>query len=183
MHRTLFLVIAILLGGCTTNQIHFAPYSTAADIHTIKSTKTNIDITKVSGVSTCTKCKESDKIVWHAANNGGNLYEGFSKIPINDWKKFTKTAIESTTNSNVKVEIEIHRIFLKTWQNPSYYACQSEIYIHIDGHKYSGKSMVKIKGSGQDLLHIDRVRLNPLAIEAVQLSLKAAYINALQQMN
>ena len=183
MSRTIFLAIAILLSGCATNQIHFAPYSTATDIYTIKNTEIDVDVIKVSGVSNCTKCKESDKIVWHAANNSSNLYEGFSKIPVDDWKKFTKTALESTESSSVKAEIEIHRIFLKTWQNPTYYACQSEIYIHIDGQKYRGKSTVKIKGSGQDLLRIDLVRLSPHAIEAVQLSLKSAYINALQQVN
>lgn len=180
MIRILFLAIAVVLSGCATNQLHFASYSTEAELAEIRNAEINIEVVEVSGAESCTKCTESSKIVWHAANYNGLFYEGFAQVPVSDWSAFTKSALNPTESSNTKAKIVIDRIFLKTWQDPKYYACQSEISIFINNQKYQGKSIVKIKGSGQELLRVNLAQLNHDALEAIQLSLKSAYLNAMK---
>lgn len=180
MVRILFLAIAVALSGCATNQLHFASYSTEAELAEIRNTEINIALLEVSGAESCTKCTESSKIVWHAANYNGFFYEGFAQIPVSDWSAFTKSALNPAANSKTQAKIVINRIFLKTWQNPQYYACQSEISIFINNQKYNGKSIVKIKGSGQELLRANLAQLNHDTLKAIQLSLKSAYLNAMK---
>jgi len=180
MIRILFFTIIIVLSGCTTNQLHFAGYTSEEELSRIKNASIDIDAIEVSGAEDCTKCRESSKMVWHAANYNGLLYEGFSRIPISDWGDFVRYSLRSPADSSTTARIEIHRVFLKTWQNPQYYACQSEISVYINNQKYHGKAMVKIKGSGQELLRKDLVQLNPDALNAIQLSLRLAYLNAVQ---
>ena len=180
MVRILFLAIAVALSGCATNQLHFASYSTEAELAEIRNAEVNIALVEVSGAESCTKCTESSKIVWHAANYNGFFYEGFAQIPVSDWSAFTKSALNPAANSKTQAKIVINRIFLKTWQNPQYYACQSEISIFINNQKYNGKSIVKIRGSGQELLRANLAQLNHDALEAIQLSLKSAYLNAMK---
>ncbi|MDP9939002.1 hypothetical protein [Ectopseudomonas alcaliphila] len=180
MVRILFFTITVLLSGCATNQLHFAGYSSEEELSKVKNANIDIDVIEVSGVEGCTKCTESSKMVWHAANYNGLLYEGFSKIPISDWSDFVRSSLISTADSSTKARIEIHRVFLKTWQNPQYHACQSEISVYINNQKYHGKAIVKIKGSGQELLRTDLAQLNPDALNAIRLSLRLAYLNAVQ---
>jgi hypothetical protein len=180
MIRILFLAISVLLSSCATNQLHFASYNTEAELDKIRNANINIEVIDVSGAKSCTKCTESNKIVWHAANYNGLLYEGFAQIPVSDWSDFIKSSLKSTATSNTKIKIEIDRIFLKTWQDPQYYACQSEISVYINNQKYHGTSIVKIKGSGQELLRANLAQLTPDTLEAIQLSLKSAYLNAMK---
>lgn len=180
MQALLVLLSAIFISGCATNRIHFAPYTQTSEINKIERSIIDIDIIKVSGISPCIECRESEKIVWHAGNHGAFLYEGFFKIPIDDWESFIKNSLGSNPNSRSKVELEIKRVILKTWHNPNYYACESEILITLNGQAYEGRSLVKTHGTGQDLVGMDRVKLNSHALEIVRLSLKQAYINAFQ---
>ncbi|MER0040951.1 MULTISPECIES: hypothetical protein [unclassified Pseudomonas] len=172
------LLLMLFLYGCTTNQLHFAEYTPDIELRKIEATKTHVDITQVSGAETCERCSESSKIVWHPANNKGGLYEGFANIPIENWSEFTKSSLGSETGSSTKAKIELKRIFLKTWQNPQYYACHTEILVHINGQIYQGKAIIKIAGSGQDLPYRNIATLNPAALKAIDLSIKSAYFNA-----
>lgn len=64
----------------------------------------------VSSVERCSQCSENSKVVWHAANYNGGLYEGFANIPVTDWINFTKRAIGSDDDANIKTRVEINRI-------------------------------------------------------------------------
>ncbi|UVM13811.1 hypothetical protein [Pseudomonas protegens] len=181
MFKLLVLAFFLVLAGCTTNQLHFAPYSTEAELSAIQKQKTDVDVTKVSGADNCVNCTERSSIVWHAANYNGSLYQGFSAIPVSDWEGFVRSSVLSDSHAPLKAEIVVNRIFLKTWNNPEYYACQSEITVYIGQSKLDGRAVVKIPSSGQWLVEKDLALLNPEVLKAIQLSLKAAYLNAIQK--
>lgn len=181
MLKIFALAFLSMLAGCTTNQLHFAPYSTEAELSAIQKQKTDVDVTKVSGAENCVNCTERSTIVWHAANYNGSLYQGFSAIPVSDWKSFISDSVLSDSHAPLKAEIVVNRIFLKTWNNPEYYACQSEITVYIGQSKLDGKAVVKIPSSGQWLVEKDLALLNPDVLKTIQLSLKAAYLNAIQK--
>lgn len=178
MLRIISLVLCIVLSGCATNQLHFASYTGDVELVAIKSAKANVDVLKVSGIDTCDVCNENSKIVWHAANANDGLYEGFSAIPVKDWDAFVQEALGSSQEARTKAEIVINRIFLKTWNSPEYYACQVQLTILKGGSKLEGKGVVKVHGSGQKLLRKNIAFLDPEALEAIRLALKAAYLDA-----
>lgn len=178
----LVLLFSLILSGCTTNQIHFSSYTERAILKDIDTNYPNIDIIDIRGGDKCSNCKEYSKIVWHAANyEGGIFYEGFLPIPIDDWPKLVREAIGSTLSSKEKVEIELNRIFLKTWQDPKYHACKVELTVIKNGEKMRGESMIKIGELGQNLKGADRVSLNPNSMTSIRYSIKAAYLNAIEK--
>lgn len=179
--RILTLLVALSLYGCTTNQLHFAEYTPDTELKKITETKTRVEITEVLGAKTCERCSESSKVVWHAANNKGGLYEGFANIPIRNWSEFTKASLDSEAGASIKVKVEINKIFLKTWQNPQYYACHTELSVHINGQIYQGRSIIKIAGAGQELPSRNIATLNPAALKAIELSIKSAYFDAISK--
>lgn len=178
MLRIISLALCIVLSGCATNQLHFASYTSDVELVAIKSAKANVDVLKVSGADTCEVCNEYSKIVWHAANANNGLYEGFSAVPVKDWEAFVQEALGSNQEAQTKAEIVIKRIFLKTWNSPEYYACQVELTVLNGASKLEGRGVVKIHGSGQKLLGKDLAILDPEALEAIRLALKAAYLDA-----
>ncbi|WP_155952582.1 hypothetical protein [Pseudomonas sp. URMO17WK12:I4] len=182
MIRILALLFTAFLYGCTTNQLHFADYTPEAELKKIIETETHVEIIDVWGAETCERCDESSKIVWHVANKKSGLYEGFFPIPVENWREFTKLSVGSKTGSSTKAKVEIKRVFLKTWQNPQYYACHTEILIHINNRTYLGESMIKISGAGQELPRYNLAVLNPAVFKAISLSIKSAYINAASKM-
>lgn len=80
MRHLVVLGFLCLLSGCVTNQLHFAPYSTEAELAAIKARVIQADVVHVSGGERCTRCSESSKVVWHAANYNVGLYEGFANV-------------------------------------------------------------------------------------------------------
>lgn len=178
MLKIIPLALCIALAGCATNKLHFASYTSDVELVAIKNTNSSVDVLKVSGVDTCDVCNENSKIVWHAANANNGLYEGFSAIPVKDWGTFVQEALGSSQEAKIKAEIVINRIFLKTWNSPEYYACQVELTVLKGGSRLEGKGVVKIHGSGQKLLGKNLAFLDPEALEAIRLALKAAYLDA-----
>jgi hypothetical protein len=176
--KTLLFMLAFLLSGCATNQLHFAPYTPADVLAHLRSTNPRAHITAISGTEGCSPCSEMSTIVWHAANAP---YEGFSSIPIKDWDGFIRDSLGSLPDSAEvpSVAITIDRIFLKTWQQPSYYACQVELSVQVGGTVRRGKGVIKLQGPGQQLIKEDLVRLDPITMDALRLALRAAYLNAL----
>lgn len=178
MYRLMLLVMVALLAGCATNQLHFAPYTAEKELAALEKQKFDIDVIEVAGIETCNKCTENSRIVWHAANYNGNLYEGFTALPIN-WEQFVNTSLNSDPTARTKVKVVIERIFLKTWNDPVYFACLSDITVYMGTAKYAGKAFVKIQAPGQRLLTPNLAILDPVALRAVRLSLKSAYLNAI----
>lgn len=177
-----YLIVAcVLLGlsGCVTNQLHFAAYSTEAELAAIKSSVVQADIVQVTGAEKCTRCKESSKLVWHAANYNVGLYEGFANVPVDDWTEFTKRAVGVSPSSTLKTSVEIDRVFVKTWNSPDYYACEVSLTVDIAGTKYAGHSRLKLKQAGQSLIGDKLAALNAKVLDTVGLTVKAAYMNAL----
>jgi hypothetical protein len=174
----IMLVLFFALSGCVTNQLHFAAYTTDAELSSIKNKITHSTITSVSGDERCTHCSESSKVVWHAANYKTGLYEGFANVPVTDWSEFTKRSIGSDADASIKTRVEIDRVFVKTWGSPEYYACEARLSVYVGTTKYTGQSRVKIKMAGQELVGRDLVYLKSETLNAVSLALKAAYIDA-----
>lgn len=179
MRVSIFLGLFFLLSGCVTNQLHFSPYTADSELVAIKNKKINSSIIGVSSVERCSQCSESSKVVWHAANYNGGLYEGFASVPVTDWIDFTKRAIGSDDDAKIKTRVEINRIFVKTWNSPDYYACEASVSVYVEGAKYVGESRVKLKGSGQAMVAQDLAYLKAEALHVVSLALKAAYMEAL----
>ena len=173
-----FLLLFFLLPGCVTNQLHFAAYTTDAELSAIKNKAIHSAITSVSGDERCTHCSENSKVVWHAANYNVGLYEGFANIPVTDWSEFTKLSIGSDADASIKTRVEIDRVFVKTWNSPDYYACEARLSVYIGMVKYTGQSRVKVKRAGQELVSQDLAYLKSETLNAVSLALKAAYIDA-----
>lgn len=174
------LLVFLVLVGCATNRLHFAPYTPDADLLAIEIQKTHTAITDVTGIERCSTCSEMSKIVWHAANYNGGLYEGFANIPVANWPEFIRQAIGSDAAASMKTRVEIERIFIKTWNSPNYYACQAKLSVYVGATKYVGESTVKIKGSGQDLVAPRLASITGEGLKAVSIALKAAYIDALR---
>ncbi len=178
VRSNVLLVLSFLLSGCVTNQLHFAAYTTDAELSAIKNKTIHSTITSLSGDERCTHCSESSKVVWHAANYNVGLYEGFANVPVTDWFEFTKRSIGSDADASIKTRIEIDRIFVKTWNSPDYYACEARLSVYIGTAKYTGQARVKIKRAGQELISQDLAYLKSETLNAVSLALKAAYIDA-----
>ncbi len=178
MSRFFTIVLLSLLAGCTTNQLHFAAYTSETELAALKQRSIDVDVTAVTGGENCSACTERSNIVWHAANYNGSLYEGYAALPIKDWGTFVQEALESRPQSATKVKVVIERIFLKTWSDPAYYACQAEIAVLVGAAEYKGKGIVKIHAPGQQLIRADLATLNSETLAAIRLSLKSAYINA-----
>ena len=168
----------LLLQGCTTNRIHFSDYFSDAEINSIQSHKVQYAISKIDTPSPCKKCGEGGNLVWHAANfTGRSLYEGFFSIPVSDWNKFVKTSL-ANQNKGVPAEVTLKRVFLKTWENPQYYAASVSLTLSSNGKSVKGSALVKIKGEGQLLLRPNAVKLDDNSLSAIKLAIKAAYIDA-----
>ncbi|MBK5408776.1 hypothetical protein JFU58_09495 [Pseudomonas sp. TH34] len=179
MKAGLLIAVLLMLGGCVTNQLHFASYTSDAELASIKNSAVQSDIVGVSGYERCGPCTERSKIVWHAANHEiVSLYEGMANVPVDDWVGFTKRAIGSDSTSSIKTRVEIDRVFVKTWSDPEYYATDVELSVYIGGVKYAGHSLIKIKGAGQTLIQRDKVAFNSATLDAVSVGLKAAYLDA-----
>jgi hypothetical protein len=174
----MLLVMVTLLAGCATNQLHFAPYTTEQELAALEKQRIGVDVMEVAGIETCNECTESSKIVWHAANYNGSLYEGFTALPIN-WEQFVNASLNSDPAARPKVKVVIERIFLKTWNDPAYFACLSDITVYTGAFKYPGKAVIKIQAPGQRLLAPNLAVLDPAVLRAVRLSLKSAYLNAI----
>lgn len=56
MKFNILLVLFFLLTGCVTNQLHFAAYTTDAELSAIKNKTIHSTITSVSGDERCTHC-------------------------------------------------------------------------------------------------------------------------------
>lgn len=181
MRHLLVACFVFVLSGCVTNQLHFAAYSTEAELAAIKGRVIQADIVQVSGGEKCTRCSESSKVVWHAANYNVGLYEGFANVPVNDWTEFTKRSVGDAPNAALKTHVEINRVFLKTWNSPDYYACEVSLTVDIGGTKYAGWSRLKLKQAGQSLIGQKQASLNAEVLDTVGLALKAAYIDALDK--
>lgn len=179
MKYLMVVCVLLSLGGCVTNQLHFAAYSTEAELAAIKGRVVQADIVQVTGGEKCTRCKESSKIVWHAANYNVGLYEGFANVPVDDWTEFTKRAVDASPTSTLKTSVEIDRVFVKTWNSPDYYACEVSLTVDIAGAKYPGRSRLKLKQMGQSLIGDKVAALNAQVLDTVGLTVKAAYMNAL----
>ncbi|WP_186353275.1 hypothetical protein [Pseudomonas gessardii] len=177
----IFLLLFFLLAGCVTNQLHFAAYTTDAELSAIKNKAIHSAIISVSGDERCTHCSENSKVVWHAANYNVGLYEGFANVPVTDWSEFIKLSIGSDADASIKTRVEIDRVFVKTWNSPDYYACEARLSVYIGTAKYTGQSRVKVKMAGQELVSQDLAYLKSETLNAVSLALKAAYIDALGQ--
>jgi len=102
VRSSMLLVLFFLLSGCVTNQLHFAAYTTDAELSAIKNKTIHSTITSLSGDERCAPCSEGSKVVWHAANYNVGLYEGFANIPVTDWSEFTKRSIGSDANASIK---------------------------------------------------------------------------------
>lgn len=170
-----------LLSGCVTNQLHFAAYSTEAELATIKARVIEADVVHVSGGEKCARCSESSKIVWHAANYNVGLYQGFANVPVDNWAEFTKQSIGAVQGSALKTNVELDRVFVKTWNSPEYYACDVALTLDVGGKKYAGHSRLKLKQAGQSLMGQQRASLNAEVLDTVGLTLKAAYMDALDK--
>lgn len=107
------MLVFLVLVGCATIRLHFAPYTPDADLLAIENQKTHTAITDVTGIERCSTCSEMSKIVWHAANYNGGLYEGFANIPVANWPEFIRQAIGSDAAANIKTRVEIERVFVK----------------------------------------------------------------------
>ncbi|XVJ50367.1 hypothetical protein ACDZ94_25755 (plasmid) [Pseudomonas sp. UBT] len=173
------ILLVLLLTGCVTNQLHFAAFTTDAELSAIKNIAIHSAVTSVSGYERCTHCSESSKVVWHAANYNVGLYEDFANVPVTDWSEFTKQSIGSDASASIKTRVEIDRVFVKTWNSPDYYACEARLSVYIGTAKYTGQSRVKIKRAGQELVRQDLAYLRSETLNTVSLALKAAYIDAL----
>ncbi|MFP3492970.1 hypothetical protein SB759_02005 [Pseudomonas sp. SIMBA_059] len=182
MRFNVLLGLFLLLTGCITNQLHFAAYTTDAELSAIKNKIINSAITSVTGYERCTQCSERSKLVWHAANYDVGLYEGFANIPVADWSEFTKQSIGSDASASIKTRLEIDRVFVKTWNSPDYYACEVRLSVYVGAVKYTGESRIKIKRTGQELVRQDLVYLRSEVLNAVSLALKGAYIDALSKI-
>ncbi|MCF5170859.1 hypothetical protein GIW43_16660 [Pseudomonas canadensis] len=182
MRSSMLLVLFFLLSGCVTNQLHFAAYTTDAELSAIKNKTIHSTITSVSGDERCAPCSERSKVVWHAANYNVGLYEGFANIPVTDWSEFTKRSIGSDADASIKTRVEIDRIFVKTWNSPDYYACEARLSVYIGTAKYTGQSRVKIKRAGQEMVSQNLAYLKSETLNAVSLALKAAYIDAFSRI-
>lgn len=179
MPKFFTIILLSLLAGCTTNQLHFAAYTSETELAALKQQSTDVDVTAVTGTENCSACTERSNIVWHAANYNGALYQGYAALPIKDWEAFVQDALESRPQSAKKVKIVIERIFLKTWSDPAYYACQAEISVFVGTTEHKGKGIVKIHAPGQQLIRADLATLNPETLAAIRLSLKSAYLDAM----
>ncbi|MGE7956192.1 hypothetical protein ACQKQA_06245 [Pseudomonas sp. NPDC089530] len=180
--RSALLVGMLFVAGCTTNQLHFASYNTEEELSKIRNTPTDVEVVEISGVERCTYCSEQSKIVWHAANYNGSLYEGYSMVPVQDWDTLIRSALESRPDGKAKAKIEIKQIFLKTWNTPEYSACQVEISVATGGVSSIGKSRVKIDRAGQSLPAKNIALLDPSALQTVRLALKSAYLNSIRNL-
>lgn len=178
MYRLMLLVMVTLLAGCATNRLHFAPYTTEQELAALEKQRLDVDVIEVAGIETCTSCTENSKIVWHAANYDGSLYEGFTALPIN-WEQFVKASLNSDPAARTEVKVVIERIFLKTWDDPAYFACLSDITVYMGTFKHAGKAVIKIQAPGQRLLTPNLALLDPAVLRAVRMSLKSAYLNAI----
>ncbi|HEY0664483.1 MAG TPA: hypothetical protein VGD24_00265 [Gallionella sp.] len=180
MRKIIIALVIAGLCGCATNQLHFTDYTTGDQVALISKEPGPERIDAVTGVDACIKCTEGDKIVWHAANvSQGALYEGFAPIPVSDWPLFIRNALQSSGNTTSDVAyIEIQRIFLKTWHDPEYYACEVRLSVTVNGETRTGRGVIKLAGAGQKLLSTTTVRLNPIATEAIRLGLIEAYSDA-----
>lgn len=178
MLRLMLLVMSILLAGCATNQLHFAPYTAETELAALERQTFDVDVTEVAGIEACDECRENSKIVWHAANYNGSLYQGYAALPV-DWNSFVRHSLNSDSASRTKVKIVVERIFLKTWNAPAYFACLSDITVYVGATEHAGKAVIKIQAPGQRLLRPDLAVLDPEALRAVRLSLKSAYLNAI----
>lgn len=178
MLRTLAVALSIFCSGCATNQLHLTAYTTPNVLATLRDAASSANVTTISGIETCTSCSEMSKIVWHPANYP---YEGFHAIPIDDWKGFIKDSLETppAPPNLPSVSITIDRIFLKTWQRPSYFACQVQLRVQTEGTTRSGKASIKISGVGQRLVQRDVAILDPVTMDALRLAIRAAYVNAM----
>ncbi|WP_254865931.1 hypothetical protein [Pseudomonas fluorescens] len=181
MRRFFVAFLMILLSGCVTNQLHFAAYSTEAQLAAIKSRVVEADIVQVTGGDPCTRCSESSKVVWHAANYKVGLYQGFARIPVDDWAEFTRRSVGAIPVAAMKTSVEINRVFLKTWNSPEYYACEVSLTVDIGGAKYAGWARLKLKEPGQSLIGPRYASLNAEVLGTVGLTLKAAYLDALDK--
>lgn len=181
MRHLIVLLFLGLLSGCVTNQLHFASYSTPAQLEAIKSRVIQADIVNVVGAESCTRCSESSKVVWHAANYNVGLYEGFAAVPVEDWLEFARLSVGSSSEAPLKTTVEIDRVFVKTWNSPEYYACEVSLTVDIGGTRYAGWSRLKLKEPGQRLISQERASLNGEVLSTVGLALKAAYIDALDK--
>ncbi|MGU9828719.1 hypothetical protein [Pseudomonas sp. LF242] len=181
MRHLVVLGFLCLLSGCVTNQLHFAPYSTEAELAAIRARVIQADVVHVSGGERCTRCSESSKVVWHAANYNVGLYEGFANVPVDDWTEFTRQSIGAVPGSALKTDVEIDRVFVKTFNSPDYYACEVRLSVDIGGARYAGRARLKLKQSGQSLVGQNAATLDSEVLGTVSLGLKAAYMDAVDQ--
>ncbi|AZD29017.1 hypothetical protein [Pseudomonas chlororaphis] len=175
------LVAMVFMAGCTTNQLHLASYSTEQELSEIRKTPTDVEVIEVSGIERCSNCTERSKVVWHAANYSGFLYEGYSMIPVQDWDALMKSALGSRSGGKNKAKIEIKQIFLKTWNSPEYTACQVEISVDVNGVLSVGTSRIKVDRPGQSLPAKDIALLDPESLQTIRIALKSAYLNSLKK--
>ncbi|HEU4652880.1 MAG TPA: hypothetical protein VFS47_02790 [Steroidobacteraceae bacterium] len=117
------------------------------------------------------------KIVWHASAHAG---EGFAAIPISNWEGFIRGSLESPDGlpDAPPVSITIDRIFLKTFADPDYYACQVKLTVQSAGKSSSGTGVVKFEGRAQELIFRREAVLKPVSANAIRLALRAAYLDA-----
>tara|TARA_R110002072_G_C7732320_1_gene515863 strand:+ start:78 stop:650 length:573 start_codon:yes stop_codon:yes gene_type:complete len=181
--KGIFLVLAILISGCTTNQIHFSSYTDEGELKSLRDNQGVVSEIKIEIPAPCQRCGERGNFVWHAANyTGTNLYEGFFPIPMDNWNDFISEALGSTESTKSETIVNLERVFLKTWPNPEYYAANVNLVVTKNSISQKGEALIKIRGQGQKLLSVDRVVLDDNSKKAIALAIKAAYLDAYNKL-